>query len=244
MTSTKADLMVLELSMVEDDSELFEESGAYDIVKTITTKIQKLIIQMSSWLKKIHVDIDVMIMEHEKSKRFKELENLIKNTPGGDKKQIKFCNVPGAVALYQKYMKKFESSLKSIMKKSFLSYSKKEIKNLNSQIDKFEEELEEFEYLVSEMLDEQIVKSGYDALHYIESCKKGINPVYKYYFNLIRNYEQFKIEAEKQLYYKVLDTNSDVRKNMSRCQVMMSKLSNKSSRVARKVLYKVIWWTV
>ena len=102
---TKADLMVLELAMMTEEPEFFEESGAYDIVKTITSKIQKLIIKMSSWLKKIRVDVDVMIMEHEKNQRFKDLENLIKNDPKGKKKKIYFCNVSGAVELYQKYMR-------------------------------------------------------------------------------------------------------------------------------------------
>ena len=43
---------------------------------------------MEAWLKKTKVDIDVMILEHQKSKRFKELENLILNTPNGKKKWI------------------------------------------------------------------------------------------------------------------------------------------------------------
>lgn len=243
MNSTKADLMVLELAMMTEEPEFFEESGAYDIVKTITSKIQKLIIKMSSWLKKIRVDVDVMIMEHEKNQRFKDLENLIKNDPKGKKKKIYFCNVPGAVELYQKYMRKFEKNLKTITRKSFTSYSEKESKNLNYQINVFEAELDEFEKLVSDTLDQKIVMVGDEALNYIKSCKKGIEPVYKYYFNLIRAYEQFKVEAEKELLYKIIDTNADVRKNVSRCQSLMSKISTKSSAVARKVLYKVIWWT-
>ena len=243
MNSTKADLMVLELAMMTEEPEFFEESGAYDIVKTITSKIQKLIIKMSSWLKKIRVDVDVMIMEHEKNQRFKDLENLIKNDPKGKKKKIYFCNVSGAVELYQKYMRKFEKNLKTITRKSFTSYSEKESKNLNYQINVFEAELDEFEKLVSDTLDEKIVMVGDEALNYIKSCKKGIEPVYKYYFNLIRAYEQFKVEAEKELLYKIIDTNADVRKNVSRCQSLMSKISTKSSAVARKVLYKVIWWT-
>ena len=243
MNSTKADLMVLELAMMTEEPEFFEESGAYDIVKTITSKIQKLIIKMSSWLKKIRVDVDVMIMEHEKNQRFKDLENLIKNDPKGKKKKIYFCNVPGAVELYQKYMRKFEKNLKTITRKSFTSYSEKESKNLNYQINVFEAELDEFEKLVSDTLDQKIVMVGDEALNYINSCKKGIEPVYKYYFNLIRAYEQFKVEAEKELLYKIIDTNADVRKNVSRCQSLMSKISTKSSAVARKVLYKVIWWT-
>ena len=243
MNSTKADLMVLELAMMTEEPEFFEESGAYDIVKTITSKIQKLIIKMSSWLKKIRVDVDVMIMEHEKNQRFKDLENLIKNDPKGKKKKIYFCNVSGAVELYQKYMKKFEKNLKTITRKSFTSYSEKESKNLNYQINVFEAELDEFEKLVSDTLDQKIVMVGDEALNYIKSCKKGIEPVYKYYFNLIRAYEQFKVEAEKELLYKIIDTNADVRKNVSRCQSLMSKISTKSSAVARKVLYKVIWWT-
>ena len=243
MNSTKADLMVLELAMMTEEPEFFEESGAYDIVKTITSKIQKLIIKMSSWLKKIRVDVDVMIMEHEKNQRFKDLENLIKNDPKGKKKKIYFCNVPGAVELYQKYMRKFEKNLKTITRKSFTSYSEKESKNLNYQINVFEAELDEFEKLVSDTLDQKIVMVGDEALNYIKSCKKGIEPVYKYYFNLIRAYEQFKVEAEKELLYKIMDTNADVRKNVSRCQSLMSKISTKSSAVARKVLYKVIWWT-
>ena len=243
MNSTKADLMVLELAMMTEEPEFFEESGAYDIVKTITSKIQKLIIKMSSWLKKIRVDVDVMIMEHEKNQRFKDLENLIKNDPKGKKKKIYFCNVSGAVELYQKYMRKFEKNLKTITRKSFTSYSEKESKNLNYQINVFEAELDEFEKLVSDTLDEKIVMVGDEAINYIKSCKKGIEPVYKYYFNLIRAYEQFKVEAEKELLYKIIDTNADVRKNVSRCQSLMSKISTKSSAVARKVLYKVIWWT-
>lgn len=243
MNSTKADLIVLELAMMTEEPEFFEESGAYDIVKTITAKIQKLIIKMSSWLKKIRVDVDVMIMEHEKNQRFKDLENLIKNDPKGKKKKIYFCNVPGAVELYQKYMRKFEKNLKTITRKSFTSYSEKESKNLNYQINVFEAELDEFEKLVSDTLDQKIVMVGDEALNYIKSCKKGIEPVYKYYFNLIRAYEQFKVEAEKELLYKIIDTNADVRKNVSRCQSLMSKISTKSSVVARKVLYKVIWWT-
>ena len=243
MNSTKADLMVLELAMMTEEPEFFEESGAYDIVKTITSKIQKLIIKMSSWLKKIRVDVDVMIMEHEKNQRFKDLENLIKNDPKVKKKKIYFCNVPGAVELYQKYMRKFEKNLKTITRKSFTSYSEKESKNLNYQINVFEAELDEFEKLVSDTLDQKIVMVGDEALNYIKSCKKGIEPVYKYYFNLIRAYEQFKVEAEKELLYKIIDTNADVRKNVSRCQSLMSKISTKSSAVARKVLYKVIWWT-
>ena len=243
MNSTKADLMVLELAMMTEEPEFFEESGAYDIVKTITSKIQKLIIKMSSWLKKIRVDVDVMIMEHEKNQRFKDLENLIKNDPKGKKKKIYFCNVPGAVELYQKYMRKFEKNLKTITRKSFTSYSEKDSKNLNYQINVFEAELDEFEKLVSDTLDQKIVMVGDEALNYIKSCKKGIEPVYKYYFNLIRAYEQFKVEAEKELLYKIIDTNADVRKNVSRCQSLMSKISTKSSAVARKVLYKVIWWT-
>ena len=243
MNSTKADLMVLELAMMTEEPEFFEESGAYDIVKTITSKIQKLIIKMSSWLKKIRVDVDVMIMEHEKNQRFKDLENLIKNDPKGKKKKIYFCNVPGAVELYQKYMRKFEKNLKTITRKSFTSYSEKESKNLNYQINVFEAELDEFEKLVSDTLDQKIVIVGDEALNYIKSCKKGIEPVYKYYFNLIRAYEQFKVEAEKELLYKIIDTNADVSKNVSRCQSLMSKISTKSSAVARKVLYKVIWWT-
>ena len=243
MNSTKADLMVLELAMMTEEPEFFEESGAYDIVKTITSKIQKLIIKMSSWLKKIRVDVDVMIMEHEKNQRFKDLENLIKNDPKGKKKKIYFCNVSGAVELYQKYMRKFEKNLKIITRKSFTSYSEKESKNLNYQINVFEAELDEFEKLVSDTLDQKIVMVGDEALNYIKSCKKGIEPVYKYYFNLIRAYEQFKVEAEKELLYKIIDTNADVRKNVSRCQSLMSKISTKSSAVARKVLYKVIWWT-
>ena len=235
--------MVLELAMMTEEPEFFEESGAYDIVKTITSKIQKLIIKMSSWLKKIRVDVDVMIMEHEKNQRFKDLENLIKNDPKGKKKKIYFCNVPGAVELYQKYMRKFEKNLKTITRKSFTSYSEKESKNLNYQINVFEAELDEFEKLVSDTLDQKIVMVGDEALNYIKSCKKGIEPVYKYYFNLIRAYEQFKVEAEKELLYKIIDTNADVRKNVSRCQSLMSKISTKSSAVARKVLYKVIWWT-
>ena len=131
MDFDKADLIMLELSMAKDDTELFEESGAYDIIKTISTKIQKLIIKMTSWLKKIRVDIDVMIMEHEKNQRFKDLENLIKNDPKGKKKKIYFCNVEGAVELYQKYIKKFQKNLKSIMRKSFASYSEKDSRNLN-----------------------------------------------------------------------------------------------------------------
>ena len=243
MNSTKADLMALELAMMTEEPEFFEESGAYDIVKTITSKIQKLIIKMSSWLKKIRVDVDVMIMEHEKNQRFKDLENLIKNDPKGKKKKIYFCNVSGAVELYQKYMRKFEKNLKTITRKSFTSYSEKESKNLNYQINVFEAELDEFEKLVSDTLDQKIVMVGDEALNYIKSCKKGIEPVYKYYFNLIRAYEQFKVEAEKELLYKIIDTNADVRKNVSRCQSLMSKISTKSSAVARKVLYKVIWWT-
>ena len=243
MNSTKADLMVLELAMMTEEPEFFEESGAYDIVKTITSKIQKLIIKMSSWLKKIRVDVDVMIMEHEKNQRFKDLENLIKNDPKGKKKKIYFCNVSGAVELYQKYMRKFEKNLKTITRKSFTSYSEKESKNLNYQINVFEAELDEFEKLVSDTLDQKIIMVGDEALNYIKSCKKGIEPVYKYYFNLIRAYEQFKVEAEKELLYKIIDTNADVRKNVSRCQSLMSKISTKSSAVARKVLYKVIWWT-
>lgn len=234
---------MLELSMAKDDTELFEESGAYDIIKTISSKIQKLIIKMTSWLKKIRVDIDVMIMEHEKNQRFKDLENLIKNDPKGKKKKIYFCNVEGAVELYQKYIKKFQKNLKSIMRKSFASYSEKDSRNLNYQITTFEADLEEFDQLVSSTLDEKIVMVGQEALDYIKSCKKGIEPVYKYYFNLIRSYEQFKVEAEKELLYKIIDTNNEVRANVYKAQNLMAKVSTKASSVARKVLYKVVWWT-
>lgn len=243
MDFDKADLIMLELSMAKDDTELFEESGAYDIIKTISSKIQKLIIKMTSWLKKIRVDIDVMVMEHEKNQRFKDLENLIKNDPKGKKKKIYFCNVEGAVELYQKYIKKFQKNLKSIMRKSFASYSEKDSRNLNYQITTFEADLEEFDQLVSSTLDEKIVMVGQEALDYIKSCKKGIEPVYKYYFNLIRSYEQFKVEAEKELLYKIIDTNNEVRANVYKAQNLMAKVSTKASSVARKVLYKVVWWT-
>ena len=243
MDFDKADLIMLELSMAKDDTELFEESGAYDIIKTISSKIQKLIIKMTSWLKKIRVDIDVMIMEHEKNQRFKDLENLIKNDPKGKKKKIYFCNVEGAVELYQKYIKKFQKNLKSIMRKSFASYSEKDSRNLNYQITTFEADLEEFDQLVSSTLDEKIVMVGQEALDYIKSCKKGIEPVYKYYFNLIRSYEQFKVEAEKELLYKIIDTNNEVRANVYKAQNLMAKVSTKASSVARKVLYNVVWWT-
>ena len=76
----EADLLMLELDMAScmvDDSNYYEESGAYDIIKTVSSSIKKLVIKMEAWLKKIKVDIDVMILEHEKSKRFKELQNLI-----------------------------------------------------------------------------------------------------------------------------------------------------------------------
>ena len=198
---------------------------------------------MTSWLKKIRVDIDVMIMEHEKNQRFKDLENLIKNDPKGKKKKIYFCNVEGAVELYQKYIKKFQKNLKSIMRKSFASYSEKDSRNLNYQITTFEADLEEFDQLVSSTLDEKIVMVGQEALDYIKSCKKGIEPVYKYYFNLIRSYEQFKVEAEKELLYKIIDTNNEVRANVYKAQNLMAKVSTKASSVARKVLYKVVWWT-
>lgn len=239
----KADLIMLELSMVRDEPELYEESGAYDIVKTISSKIKKLIIKMTSWLKKIRVDVDVMIMEHEKNQRFKDLKNLVQNDPKGKKKKIYFCNVPGAVALYQKYIKKFEKNLKSITRKSFTSYSEKDSKNLNYQINMFEADLEEFDQLVSDTLDEKIIMVGQDAVDYINDCKKGVEPVYKYYFNLIRAYEQFKVEAEKELLYKIIDTNNEVRTNIYKTQSLMSKVSTKASSVARKVLYKVVWWT-
>ena len=243
MNSTKADLIMLELSMVQDDPSFYEESGAYDIVKTISAKIQKLIIKMTSWLKKIKVDIDVMIMEHEKNQRFKDLKNLIQNDPKGKKKKIYFCNVPDAVKLYQKYLKKFEKNLRSIMRKSFTTYSEKDSRNLNYQINMFEAELDEFEQLVQSTLDEQIVMVGQEALDYMKSCKKGVDPVYKYYFNLIRAYEQFKVEAEKELLYKIVDTNSEVRVNVNKSQTLMSKVSTKTSSAARKILYKVVWWT-
>ena len=129
------------------------------------------------------------------------------------------------------------------MRKSFASYSEKDSRNLNYQITTFEADLEEFDQLVSSTLDEKIVMVGQEALDYIKSCKKGIEPVYKYYFNLIRSYEQFKVEAEKELLYKIIDTNNEVRANVYKAQNLMAKVSTKASSVARKVLYKVVWWT-
>ena len=154
---------------------------------------------MEAWLKKIKVDIDVMILEHEKSKRFKELQNLILNTPNGKKKKIKFCNVSGAVTLYQKYMRDFEKDLNKILSKSFVKYSERDSKNLNYQITMFESKLDEFDRLVEDTLDEIIEMKGDEALDYIKECKKGIEPVYKYYFSLMRSYDKFRIDAEKKV---------------------------------------------
>lgn len=242
----EADLLMLELDMAScmvDDSNYYEESGAYDIIKMVSSSIKKLVIKMEAWLKKIKVDIDVMILEHEKSKRFKELQNLILNTPNGKKKKIKFCNVSGAVTLYQKYMRDFEKDLNKILSKSFVKYSERDSKNLNYQITMFESKLDEFDRLVEDTLDEIIEMKGDEALNYIKECKKGIEPVYKYYFSLMRSYDKFRIDAEKKLLYKVIDTNAEVRANVYRSKTLMSKLSTKASSTARKILMKVVWWT-
>lgn len=244
--ATEADLLMLELGMatcMNEDNGYYEESGVYDIIKTVSSSIKKLVIKMEAWLKKIRVDIDVMILEHEKSKRFKELQNLILNTPNGKKKKIKFCNVSGAVVLYQKYMKEFEKDLNKILSKSFVKYSEKDSKNLNYQITMFESKLDEFDRLVEDTLDEIIEMKGDEALNYIKECKKGIEPVYRYYFNLMRSYDKFRIDAEKNLLYKVIETNSEVRVNIYRSKSLMSKLSTKASSTARKILLKVVWWT-
>lgn len=246
MTPREADLLILEMEMANicsDSSDYFEESGAYDIVKTISSAIKKLVIKMEAWLKKTKVDIDVMILEHQKSKRFKELENLILNTPNGKKKTIKFLDVGGAVLLYQKYMKGFEKDLKKILSKSFTKYSEKDSKNLNYQITMFESSLDEFDRLVDDTLTDTIEMKGDEALRYIRECKKGIEPVYKYYFNMIRMYDRFRIDAEKELLYKVVDTNAELRANVYKTKALMSKMSTKASSVARKILMKVVWWT-
>lgn len=245
--SKEADLLILEMEMADvcSEGDYFEESsGAYDIVKTISSAIKKLVIKMEAWLKKTKVDIDVMILEHQKSKRFKELENLIKNTPDGKKKIIKFCDVGGAVLLYQNNMKKFENDLKKILSKSFTKYSEKDSKNLNYQITMFESSLDEFEKVVDNTLNDTIEMKGDEALAYIRDCKKNIEPVYKYYFNMIRMYERFRIDAEKDLLYKVMDTNAELRANVYKSKSLLSKMSTKSSSVARKILMKVIWWAV
>ena len=141
-------------------------------------------------------------------------------------------------------MRDFEKDLNKILSKSFVKYSERDSKNLNYQITMFESKLDEFDRLVEDTLDEIIEMKGDEALDYIKECKKGIEPVYKYYFSLMRSYDKFRIDAEKKLLYKVIDTNAEVRANVYRSKTLMSKLSTKASSTARKILMKVVWWTV
>jgi hypothetical protein len=237
------DLIVLEISMLEDEYQ--ESSGVYDAWMNFKAILQKLIISMQTFIRKLKTDVDVAFAQMEKNKRFKELKYLI-NQPGGEKKKIYFLNIEGAVVLYQQYIKKFTKELNHIMKKSFVTFSDKEEKQLSFQIEEFEAELEQFEDELDDTLNERIVKRGNEALDYIKRCRSGVNPVYKYYFDMIRTYENFKAEADKQLRYKVLDTEKELRKrgNLTRIQVAMQKTSNKASKTARKIMYRILWWTV
>jgi hypothetical protein len=235
------DLLVLEIGMLESDY----EEGVYDIARGICNTIQKLIIDMKSFVKKLKNDVDVTIAQINKNKRFQELKRLVESPEGKDKK-IYFLNVEGAVLLYQRYIRKFSKELDHIIKKSYSIYSDNEQKLFSTKLENFNDELDIFEDELEETLNKKIVKRGEEALQYIESCKRGTDPVYKYYFNLVRSYENFKVDAERRLRKKAIDVETENRKygNMSKIQVLLQKTSNKTSRGARRIMYKVLWWSM
>jgi hypothetical protein len=235
------DLIMLELGMLESD---YEESGIYEIGRVLSNTIQKLIADMKSYITKLKNDCTVMYAQIEKNKRFKELKALV-NTPEGKNKKFYFLNIPGAVTMYQDAMKQFTKELDKIIKKSYATYSDNEEKQLSYKIDEFNDELEEFDEDLEKELNKRIVKRGYEALEYIQHIEKGTDPIYKYYFNLVRTYENFKADAERKLQHKAIDTDDEIRKfgGMNKVQVLLRKTSNKASKGARRILIKAVWWT-
>lgn len=244
ISDIEASYVFLELAMadVDDDISAFEESGGvYSIVSAISSTIKKIIIDMTSYVEKLKVDIDTLWMKREQSKKWKETIAYCKSPEGKDK-VIQFANVKEAVSVYQKYMKTAEKELKRLINKSYGCRNINDKKSLENEIDKFDDFIDDFDAKVEEALSKTIKLRGEKAIEYVENCRRSQDHVYNYYYNLMREFELFRVDAERKIAKKLIDNEKDVIAHVGKLQSAMRKVSTKASRASRMILFKAAWY--
>jgi hypothetical protein len=243
------DLLVLEMTMLEtnidEDDTLYEEAGGgiYGVATKLINLLQKLIIKMKAYLKTMKNDFDVLVAKVEQKAETRKIRKML-NEPGGENIVVSFPNVQKAVIIYQKALSNLQKKLKKLIKENFTSYKKKESKNLDYMIDEFEADMNAFEDQIEDALGDTVRKKGKEALQYMEENKRSFETVYRYYFNLMRQYEAFKIEAEKQLQLKDVDYGLTGYDTNGAIAKLISKLSSNVSKISRRLLVKVVYFTV
>lgn len=242
------DLLVLEMAMLDtniDDDELFEESagGIYGFATKVINLLQKLLINMKAYFKTMKSDFDILVAKVEQKNETKRLMKLLKE-PDGEKIIVQFPNVQKAILLYQEGLTNLQRKLKKIVKRNYADFKKDERKNLDYMIDDFEDSIDAFEEGIEDALKDTVKKKGKEALKYMEDNKRSASTVYRYYFNLMRQYEAFKIEAERQL--KIKDINNELGEYDTNGRILrlFTKLSSKLSKASSRILVKMVYFTV
>lgn len=232
------DYRLMEISMMEEASiENFnEDTSLYSLVESVKATIDKLIIKMKSYIKKLQADVEILMDKKSYKLQLKKLEAELKN-PTERRKKIEFANMGGAIDVYRHGIGKLMKMLDNILKKDYKEYRSNEMKNIDAKIEEFNYELDKLDEEIDATLEDKIVLKRNEALEYVRDLRTGRNIIYKYYFDTIHKYEKFKIDAESKLKMKEKDASISfelVQKQKS----VLSKLSAKLSKITRKIIIK------
>lgn len=248
MTSfVSPDLITMEINLlkiptISDEVSFYnEDASLYSLQKTIKAMINKIIIRMKEYGKKLKTDIEIGMKKHHTKKELHALKAQLQS--GALKnKTIKFPNIAAAIDVYRDGIKKLSKRANHILNKKYKNYDPYKVeKNIDYDIEEFIEQLDDFEDEVDKALSDTLNLKGKAAIAYIDSFEKGTDYIYKAYFDAIHQFEKFKIEAEADI--KVKAENQDMNFKLSEKKVgALTKLSNKLSSCTRKMVVRTVFF--
>lgn len=231
-----ADYLVMEIDMMNTEIEenFNEDASLYSLIESTKAMIDKLIIKMKSYVKKLQSDIKILSDKHTCKIQLKKLEEELKN-PKNKHKTYKFPNMSEAIDVYRGGIGKLTKKLDKILKKDYKEYNSNDKKNIDSLIADFEYDVDDLDEQIDAALSDTISLHGQEALDYVKELRTGQNIIYKYYFDVIHKYEKFKIDAEAQLKMKEKDSSITFQ-IINKKTSLLSKLSAKLSKMVRKII--------
>lgn len=239
MDMTSADLIALELSMVEPHKTKFElmqeEGGLYELFTNFQTAIKRIINKMMEYIDQLKIDISTIVMRKQMKNKLAELRRKIES--GEAPKRMMFVDVKSAIDTYESGIGSMRKKLAKIMK--FKCRSLADIRKLDDKIDNFMTEIDDFEEDVLSTIEKPMEFNSNDILKYLEYWSNGKVDIFDSYYAMIRDLKSFANSADHLLTDKALSSTNAVHCHR-RAESMISKISTKASSTMRKIVIKTI----
>lgn len=234
-----ADLIALELSMIEPSKTKFElmqeEGGFYELFTSFQTAIKRIINKMMKYIDQLKIDVSTIVMRKQMKTKLAELKRKIQS--GEAPKKMMFVDVKAAIDTYESGIKSMQKKLAKIMK--FKCKSLSDIQRLDDKIDVFMQDIDDFEEDVLETIANPMQFNSIDILKYLEYWTNGKIDIFDSYYSMIRDLKSFANTADHLLTDKALTSSNAVHCH-KKAETMISKISAKASSTMRKIVIKTI----